>query len=116
VKWMPRALIGSHVPTRALTNWTPCGPAEVVGSAVTAVPSAKKEATLGPPGVVTFQTPRIGCLAISAAVSWAAAGCAAAASARPSPPAPSPARAVRRETDWRVVMIDLLLLLLGRID
>src|SRR5215207_5170523 len=78
------------------------------------VPSAPKNASAGPPGVDTFQTPTMGWFAILA--SWAAAGRAAMASATVSPPAPSPARAVRRETALDCsdeVMILLLLVLMS---
>src|SRR5215217_3607426 len=73
VKWIPRALTGSHVPTALLTNAVPCGPVVVGWRAITTEPSAAKVERARPPGVSAIQVPTMGWLARSVGVASCAA-------------------------------------------
>src|SRR5215204_6268670 len=73
VKWIPRALTGSQVPTSVLTEATPIGPLWVGCSAITTEPSAAKVTRARPPGVSAIQVPTIGWLVRSVGVAFCAA-------------------------------------------
>src|SRR5829696_2325612 len=73
VKWIPRALTGSHVPTALLTNAVPCGPVVVGWRAITTEPSAAKVTRARPVGVSAIQVPTIGWPVRSVGVAFCAA-------------------------------------------